>query len=139
MLTKEADYALRVILHLAQAGPDAGRVSTAVLADELDIPYRFLRKIMRRLVDAGLVASQRGKSGGVHLTRPSRKLTLLDVLRAVDPRGIRLSDCTLGRSRCSRSRRCAVRPGLCRVQSVLEERLGGVTFAELARPPRRSR
>ena len=53
------------------------------------IPYRFLRKIVQRLVTAGIVVARRGKRGGIALAEPNASLSLLDVLRAADPRVFR--------------------------------------------------
>jgi DNA-binding IscR family transcriptional regulator len=66
MITKETDYALRTALYLARQYEKADGVSsTAIMAVAMAIPYRFLRKIVGKLVAAGLLVSQRGKGGGV--------------------------------------------------------------------------
>ena len=136
MITKEADYALRVMLFLARAGEAAA--STARLAAELDIPYRFLRKIVRRMVEAGLIGSRRGKGGGVRLKRPAERISLLDVLNAMDRRGVALNACGERGQPCPRHGGCAVHPELRGVQRAIDERLAGITFAALARAPRRA-
>lgn len=131
MITKEADYAIRMILYLAHHSRNGQCISTALLSEEMEIPYRFLRKIVRRMVDAELVESQRGKGGGVKLARPCSRISLLQVMRAIDPRGVQLNTCSTNKRACSRSRQCAVHPELHQVQQMLDKRLGGISFEKL--------
>jgi Rrf2 family transcriptional regulator, iron-sulfur cluster assembly transcription factor len=132
MITKEADYAIRVMLYLAHHANNGQSVSTARLSEEMDIPYRFLRKIVRRMVEAGLVASQRGKGGGVKLARPRDRISLLEVVSAIDPRGVQINTCSTDRRACARSRRCEVHPELRQVQQMLDKHLGDISFEQLA-------
>lgn len=133
MITREADYAIRVCLHLArQQRAGATVVGTAAMAQELDIPYRFLRKLVLRLVRCGLVASRRGKGGGVSLAHRPESLTVLTVLRAVAPEATTLNLCLMDGSACRRSGQCTVHRALATVQKTLDRELGRLTFARLA-------
>jgi Rrf2 family protein len=49
------------------------------------VPPAYLAKVLQALVKAGIVNSQRGIGGGVSLARDARKLTILDIVNAVDP------------------------------------------------------
>ena len=131
MITREADYAIRVVLYLARRGPKAGAVASGAVAKGMLIPYRFLRKIVPRLVTAGIVVTRRGKHGGIALAKPKASLSLLDVLRAADPRSLVLNLCLDQRSRCALSRDCPVHVELHRVQSVLHAHLEELTFDQL--------
>jgi Rrf2 family transcriptional regulator, iron-sulfur cluster assembly transcription factor len=131
MITREADYAIRVVLYLARRGPEAGPVTSGDVAEGMLIPYRFLRRIVQRLVAAGIVVTQRGKRGGIALARANAELSLLDVLRAADPRSLQFNVCLEQRSRCALSPDCPVRVELHRVQSVLHTHLEELTFDQL--------
>ena len=131
MITREADYAIRVVLFLARRGPEAGAVASDAVAERMLIPYGFLRKIIQRLVTAGIVVTRRGKRGGIALARPNANLSLLDVLRAADPRSLQFNVCLDQRSRCVLSRDCPVRGELHRVQANLHTQLDEVTFDRL--------
>jgi len=131
MITREADYAIRVVLYLARRGPEAGTVASDSVAEGMLIPYRFLRKIVQRLVTAGIVVTRRGKGGGIALARPNASLSLLDVLQAADPRSLQLNVCLDQPSRCALSRGCPVHGELHRVQSVLHSHLDELTFDRL--------
>jgi Rrf2 family nitric oxide-sensitive transcriptional repressor len=133
MITREADYAIRVCLHLArQQRAGVARTGTAAMAKELEIPYRFLRKLVLRLVRLGLVASRRGKGGGVCLARRPDALTVRDVLSAVAPESTTLNICLMDGCGCRRSRQCTIHRALATVQATLDRELGRLTFARLA-------
>jgi Rrf2 family protein len=51
----------------------------------MDIPFDYVSKVMQCLARAGLVEAQRGKLGGFRLARAGARITLLDVINAVDP------------------------------------------------------
>lgn len=138
MITREADYAIRTVLSLArrQEEGDAAPASTAALADEMQIPFRFLRKIVRKLVAAGMVASQRGNGGGISLVKPAGKLSLLEVLLAVDSKDLQLNHCLVDTNICGRSGFCRVHTQMQRLQTLLEGQLQGITIDQLTDPPR---
>lgn len=83
MLSQTVEYALRAVVQLASIAPQAS--TTADLAVVTQVPQAYLAKVLQALVKAGIVASQRGASGGVSLARPAEKLTILDIVNATDP------------------------------------------------------
>ena len=48
------------------------------------IPQRYLEQVLLSLKRAGILGSRRGSSGGYHLTRPAERISVGDVLRAVE-------------------------------------------------------
>src|SRR6476660_5336091 len=83
MLSQTVEYALRAVVQLAAISPKAS--TTAELAVVTQVPPAYLVKVLQALVKAGVVASQRGASGGVSLARSPEKLTILDIVNATDP------------------------------------------------------
>jgi hypothetical protein len=67
-ITRQADYAVRAVLYLAERDPGA-RVSTGQIARDQKIPLTFLAKIVSQLSAAGLLHTTRGARGGVTLAR----------------------------------------------------------------------
>ncbi len=130
MITRETDYAVRAVLCLATHG-QGEVVSTAAMAEEMDIPYRFLRRILQKLHVSGLIGSARGKTGGVWLRESPAALTLYQVIGAIDPSTVALNACLRDGMACQRTGRCAVHTELARVQRVLDRELTAVTLAEL--------
>ncbi len=82
-ISAKVDYAMRALVELAANGSDAP-VTSERLADAQGIPQKFLQNILLELRRAGIVASHRGPVGGHALARPAEKLTVADVIRAVD-------------------------------------------------------
>ena len=81
-ISARTDYALRVLVSLAA---DASRPLTCEgIADQQQIPYRFLKSVVRDLRLAGLVRSQRGCEGGYWIGREPAAISLADVVAAVD-------------------------------------------------------
>jgi Rrf2 family protein len=137
MITREVDYAIRAVVGLA--GANGKGLSTAELARDMDIPYPFLRRIVLKLSIGGLVASARGRSGGLRLRRQPSTLSLLDVVRVMDPLGVTLNACLADETVCRRSHRCGVHAALAKAQHLLDNRLARVTVARLAWLEKRGR
>src|SRR5438309_1487991 len=84
-LTSASTHALRSLLHIA-GGKQDRPVASHVIAAAESLPERFLLKVLKPLVSARLLHSVRGPHGGYRLARPTERITLLDVIEAVDGR-----------------------------------------------------
>jgi Rrf2 family protein len=82
-LTRASDYALGALVHLARAG-EGRPLPSHLIADAHGIPERFLVKVLRPLVNAGILRSVKGPGGGYRLGRSPREVSLLEVVQAVD-------------------------------------------------------
>jgi Rrf2 family protein len=76
-------YALKALTHLAEAY-ERGLVKIHEIAEEEQIPEKFLEGILVTLKNARIVASQRGREGGYRLRRPPSEVLLGEVVRIVD-------------------------------------------------------
>ena len=129
-ISAKSDYAVRAMLELSAEG-GTGPVTGESLANAQQIPVKFLENILVDLRRAGLVVSQRGAEGGYRLARPANRITVADVIRAVDGplanvRGMRPEDAEYeGAAAALRDVWVAMRAAL---RSVLER----VTLADLA-------
>ncbi len=82
-VSQRLDYALRALTALAQQPP--GRpVVAADLASKLRLPRRFLEQQVTALARHGLVSCRRGAAGGCVLARPAGRISMADVVRAVE-------------------------------------------------------
>lgn len=127
-ITRQADYAVRAVLHLARSGDT--RTATSVIAEEQKIPPSFLAKIISQLSIAGLLHTSRGARGGVTLARHAGEITLLEVIEAIDG-PIQLNECVGDTSTCSFDKDCPLRPVWCEAQEELVGRLRGTNFADM--------
>ena len=103
-LTRAADYAIRVMIHLAAFAPGT-RASRAELATASECPEQFLSKVLQSLTRAGLVISHRGNTGGFELAPAHRGATILEIVEAVEG-PIHLNVCLGPEDECSRQEWC---------------------------------
>jgi Rrf2 family protein len=82
-LTLGCGYALRALEYLA-ARRDGGPATARDIAEARGAPKRFLLRPLKALVSAGLLRSAPGPGGGYRLGRPAARITLLEVVEAVD-------------------------------------------------------
>jgi Rrf2 family transcriptional regulator, nitric oxide-sensitive transcriptional repressor len=93
MLTQTVEYALRAVAQLGYVAPDL--MKTSDLAERTKVPMPYLRKVLQKLREAGIVALTRGVHGGARLLKTPAQLTLLEVVNAVEPVQ-RIKTCPLG-------------------------------------------
>ena len=129
-ITRAADYAVRVLVHLASA-PPGQKHPLNELAAATGVQESFLSKILQRLVHQGMLVSQRGSGGGFILNRAPEEISLLNVLEAIEG-PTQLNHCVGESGQCSRKDWCGVHPTWERAQQALTEVLGGVSVAQLA-------
>ncbi len=83
MFSQTVEYAMRAVVCLAT---HEQRVMGAVeISETTDIPQSYLIKVLQQLTRVGIITSKRGKGGGYSLAKPSNKISLLDIISAVDP------------------------------------------------------
>jgi Rrf2 family protein len=129
-LTRAADYAVRIMIHMAQL-PHGTRERTAALAKAGGIPREFLSKVLQRLVKVGLLRSHRGSSGGFQLAHPAAEVSLLDVIEAIEG-PTHLNQCLISENACDRHATCPAHPVWIEAQEQLVKVLSGVSLAEMA-------
>ncbi len=81
MLSQRTRYAIRALLHLGDRYGQ-GPIQLAEIADEQNIPGKFLTVILSEMRRAGFVETMRGKEGGYWLSRPPSEITYGDIVRA---------------------------------------------------------
>jgi Rrf2 family protein len=132
-LTRAADYAVRVLIHLASQ-PVHTRASRAGLAEAAECPQQFLSKVLQSLTRAGLVVSHRGNTGGFELPVSRQEVTLLDVVEAIEG-PVRLNLCLTSEEVCVRRGSCPAHPVWEEAQRAMLEVLRRSTIRSLAQPP----
>ena len=129
-LTRAADYAVRVMVHLATLPPER-RAFLPELARATATPESFLSKVMQALARADLISSRRGKAGGFAILQRGRDATMREVIEAIDG-PICLNACLNGSQDCERSSWCAAHPVWARAQRALVDVLMSVTVSSMA-------
>jgi Rrf2 family transcriptional regulator, nitric oxide-sensitive transcriptional repressor len=134
MLSQTVEYALRAAVYLADQAPEPR--TNEQIAAVTRVPQAYLSKVMQSLARASLVKSQRGVHGGFLLSRPSDRITILEVVNAVDPIQ-RIKTCPLelpghGVNLCPLHRR------LDNALATVEEAFQATTLAEILNEPTQS-
>ena len=81
-LTRQTNYAIRILMYCAVNKDRLSRIPE--IAAAYSVSELFLFKILQPLVENGLVATVRGRNGGVRLGRPADKINLFDVVRVTE-------------------------------------------------------
>lgn len=82
-VNKQVDYALQLLLALSELA-EKEYLSVGTFAEQRNISFLFLQKIVRKLKQAGFVASLKGSTGGYRLAVPAASITLKDIVEAVE-------------------------------------------------------
>jgi Rrf2 family protein len=132
-ITRQADYAVRAVLHLARIN-NGERAATSSVAQQQHIPPSFLAKIISQLSIAGLLHTSRGARGGVTLARDPNDITLLEVIEAIDG-PIQLNECVGDNGNCTFEEDCPIKAVWCSAQDELVARLRNTNFGQLIAQP----
>ncbi len=84
--TRAQEIAFAALPLLDPRGPQGKGRGVVAIAQAAGVPAPFLSKVLRRLVDRGLLRSRRGRGGGFVLGRPASDITLGDVALALERR-----------------------------------------------------
>ena len=135
-VSRKIDYGLRAMIFLASVAGDA-IVPFREVAHAMHIPEDFLAKILKTLVNGGLVASARGARGGYRLARPATEISFLDIIAAIEgpiQLNVCLAESSKGKDSCGLTSSCTMhsvwREGQDRMLEVYRKSM----LAELAMP-----
>lgn len=133
-LSQTAEYALRAMANLAFRA-EGSAVTARELAGATGIPQAYLSKIMKKMVEGGLVHSEKGHGGGFVLARKPGAIRFLDVLEAsgFSPRA---NHCVFGWEDCDPQAPCPFHESWARLNEAMETWALDNTLAGLNEPAR---
>lgn len=131
MFSQTVEYALRAVVHLASTVPMPQ--TTQQIARVTKVPQAYLAKVLQGLSQAGVVRSQRGLGGGISLVKKPAKLSLLEVVNAVDPIR-RITMCPLGLA-AHGVRLCPLHRRLDSALALVEQAFRNTSLAEILAEP----
>lgn len=128
-ITLEADYAVRIVYCLADAGV---RLDAKSIAEKTCVTLRFSLKILRKLVASGIIKSYKGTQGGYEVAKPLGEITLGDVIETVEG-PFALSRCLKEDFDCTRSKDavCKFQRVYNNISCLVKKELQAVNFADL--------
>ena len=131
-LNRLTDYAV-VILGQLEA-PGRKLRSAQEIGQAAGIPLPTVAKVLNSLGRAGLVSAQRGAAGGYALERPAERITVADIVEALDG-PIALTACVSGsEAACEVQSLCPMSGNWEQVNAAIRAALSAVTLADMMRP-----
>jgi FeS assembly SUF system regulator len=124
---KLADYGLLIADCLAS---DPEQMTTEAIIQQTGLPDATVRKLLRLLVDAGLVSSRRGLKGGYRLSREANRISVAELISAVEG-PIGLTECSQPDDHCSLSPGCGQRANWNVINDLISRQLATITLADM--------
>jgi Rrf2 family protein len=131
-ISRKIDYAIRAMIHLASIPPGTV-VPFREIGKQMEVPEDFLAKILKTLVDHGIVRSTRGPHGGYKLARPAETINVLEVIEAAEG-PVAVNVCLDDDDACSRQSFCTMTSVWREGQERMLEVFRRTTLASLATP-----
>jgi len=130
-LNNTSQYAIRVVSYIADQKSGSFQ-SGKELAEVLNIPYKFLTKIMGKLVQAGVIKSVRGREGGYELNKPASEIVIADILDIFND-SLHDERCVLGIGLCDCTNKCALHDQWIEPRDLIRKMFQETTIATLAK------
>lgn len=130
-LTRQSSYAIRTLIYCAVNAPGLSRISD--IAKAHSISELFLFKLIKPLVEGGLIETVRGRKGGIRLGRPATEITLLDTIKLTEE-SFAMAECFEGGSDvlCPLADACDLNGALREALGAFFDVLESYTIADLA-------
>ena len=100
MLSATCKYGIRAVLYIGSKPDTKVNVGLKEISENLKIPQPYLAKILQVLARKKILRSTKGPHGGFYLLVPAEKLTLMDIIDAIDGRDF-FDSCYVTGERCN--------------------------------------
>lgn len=130
ILSRSSEYAIRLIFYLIERQPLKQLARIRTVAEDLDVPYFQLAKVVNALKSEKILTSLTGPSGGIDLGERVESLTLLDIIRVFGDAEV-LESCILGLSECSDQNPCPIHTIWKDVKGEIKEIFSNKTLGQL--------
>lgn len=131
-ISKETDYGVLLLTLLAR-GSESVSISARGLSERSGIPLPMVSKILKLLARGGVLSSERGPKGGYSLTRRPDRISVADVVAALEG-PLSITECIEHPGDCRQEATCGVRGNWAVINMVVQEALSKVSLVEMTRP-----
>lgn len=128
-LNNTSKYAIRILSYIANHSKGK-LLSARELSEILDIPYKFLTRIMTDLVREEYLISVRGREGGNKLARDPSKITIMEILNTFNEFNNQ-TECILGIGPCDQHKQCALHDEWLKPKKMILEMFKKTTLADM--------
>jgi len=127
-LSKTSEYALRVLSFMINS--DMQVFSAKYLIDTLDVPDKYLRRLMTDLSKSGFIKSMKGRDGGYIFAKNANTIYISQVIDAVEGMD-KYEGCIMGFNDCSDDNPCSLHENYAPIKDQLINFLSNTTISEL--------
>lgn len=138
VISKASEYGLRALLYMAAHRNSEEFVGIRQMAEELDISFHFLTKVLQNLTQKGILVSYRGPNGGVAFGVPPEKLLLTDLVKALEGDDF-FDKCLLGLPGCGERHPCPMHDFWKTIKTNLKAEFDATSLADLGHSTRENR
>jgi Rrf2 family protein len=131
LVNRDTDYAFRALQYLAST--DDSVISVTELAEALEIPHPFLRRVLQKMARRGFLRSSRGRGGGFQLAAAPESISLRELI-AVFQKPLDLGHCYVRGEICADVRTCRLHRKLKALERTMNDELESTTLASLMKP-----
>jgi len=128
LLTKNTDYAIRALLHIARNGE--GYISSREISSDEEIPLPYLRRILNRLREEEIIITREGVGGGAKINRDPAEIRISNLIRIFQG-DLTLLDCVFRKNICSNVKTCPLRKRIKKIEDTVVKELEGLTIKDL--------
>ncbi len=128
-ISKIADYAVVILADMANKNQQ--KISVSTIANSTGLAEPTISKVLKALLKAGIVESTRGIYGGYSIKGPPNKISIEDIIKAVDG-PVLITSCSHGsKPDCSVSQICAVKGRWDDINIAISEILSSVSLTDM--------
>jgi len=132
-MSKEADYGLVLMTPFLAGGETRTSLSARQLAGETRLSLPMVSKVLKILSREGLLSSQRGVGGGYSLSREPDRITVAQIVSAMEG-PLAVTECLESNGDCVRESTCPVRTNWQRINYAIQDVLESITLRDMAEP-----
>ncbi|PKL91193.1 MAG: Rrf2 family transcriptional regulator [Candidatus Goldiibacteriota bacterium HGW-Goldbacteria-1] len=128
IINKDTDYAVRALMTLAGNGDSY--MSAKAISKVQNIPYPFLRRLLKPLIKNKVVESKEGAEGGVRLLIHPGKIKVIDLIK-IYHKGFEMSECMFRGKPCCNRQTCVLRREVMKIEKLVTGRFEKMTIKSL--------
>lgn len=131
MFSQASKYAIKSVIYVWTKSLEDRKVGAKEIGAEIDAPEAFTAKILQALVRAKIIGSNKGPNGGFFADESHSKITLKDIVIAVDGDSL-FAGCSLGLPKCSEKNPCPLHFEVVKVRKEIDSMLTSKSIKLLA-------
>lgn len=126
-LKATSEYALRILAHMSN--DEEGQHTAKNLSEALNIPYKYLTRVMTNLAKDGFICSTRGKYGGFVFAKPLEDIKIYDILASLND--VNEDVCLMGEGLCTKEEHCVLHDAWSKPKQLIDEMFKNSSLKDL--------